>query len=176
MTKLFFVKTSDYHILQPKWNSVKKYHTVVSEVSIFVRNFHLEGWMGPNRLLCLRPLVGLMLLAPFWAKSSIQLLKKMVIIKYSALSTPDFTARLLTTYWNWKSLYIPPHKKVDGQLSFKAKIDICSWYISTDKYCSSKLHRDSSRDGWIEKFIKRKWSSGLFWAVGAAEKKNSQMP
>ena len=31
--------------------------------------------------------------------------------------------------------------------------------------------RDSSRDGWIEKNIKRKWSSGLFWAGGAAEKK-----
>ena len=36
--------------------------------------------------------------------------------------------------------------------------------------------RDSSRDGWIKKFIKRKWSSGLFWVVGAAEKKNSQLP
>ena len=32
------------------------------------------------------------------------------------------------------------------------------------------LCRDSSRDGWIEKFIKRKWRSVLFWAGGAAEK------
>ena len=32
--------------------------------------------------------------------------------------------------------------------------------------------RDLSRDDWIEEFIKRKWSSGLVWAVGAAEKKN----
>ena len=31
--------------------------------------------------------------------------------------------------------------------------------------------RDFSRDDWIKEFIKRKWSSGLFWAVGAAEKK-----
>ena len=32
---------------------------------------------------------------------------------------------------------------------------------------------DSTTDGWIEEFIKRKWTSGLFWAVGAAaEKKN----
>ena len=33
------------------------------------------------------------------------------------------------------------------------------------------LVRDSSRDGWIEKIIKQKWSSGLFWAGGNAEKK-----
>ena len=32
-------------------------------------------------------------------------------------------------------------------------------------------YRDLSRDDWIKEFIKRKWSSGLFWAVGAAEKK-----
>ena len=32
--------------------------------------------------------------------------------------------------------------------------------------------RDPTRDGWIKEFIKRKWNSGLFWAVGAAEKKN----
>ena len=25
---------------------------------------------------------------------------------------------------------------------------------------------------WVKEFIKRKWTSGLFWAVGAAEKKN----
>ena len=31
--------------------------------------------------------------------------------------------------------------------------------------------RDPTRDGWIEEFIKRKRSSGLFWVVGAAEKK-----
>ena len=31
--------------------------------------------------------------------------------------------------------------------------------------------RDPTRDGWIKEFIKRKWSSGLIWAVGAAEKK-----
>ena len=31
--------------------------------------------------------------------------------------------------------------------------------------------RDSSRDGCIKKCIKGKWSSGLFWAGGAAEKK-----
>ena len=31
--------------------------------------------------------------------------------------------------------------------------------------------RDLSRDDWIKEFIKRKWSSGLVWAVGAAEKK-----
>ena len=35
------------------------------------------------------------------------------------------------------------------------------------------LVRDSSRDGWIEKIIKQKWSSGLFWAGGTAEKKNT---
>ena len=34
------------------------------------------------------------------------------------------------------------------------------------------LYRDSTRDGCIKEFIKRKWSSGLFWAVVAAEKKN----
>ena len=28
-----------------------------------------------------------------------------------------------------------------------------------------------TRDGWIKEFIKRKLSSGLFWAVGAEEKK-----
>ena len=31
--------------------------------------------------------------------------------------------------------------------------------------------RDPTRDGCIKEFIKRKWSSGLFWAVGAAERK-----
>ena len=31
--------------------------------------------------------------------------------------------------------------------------------------------RDLSRDDWIKEFIKRKWSSGLVWAVGAAERK-----
>ena len=30
---------------------------------------------------------------------------------------------------------------------------------------------DFRPDGWIEEFIKRKWGSGLFWTVGAAEKK-----
>jgi hypothetical protein len=33
--------------------------------------------------------------------------------------------------------------------------------------------RDLSRDDWIKEFIKRKSSSGLFWAVGAAEKKKT---
>ena len=32
-------------------------------------------------------------------------------------------------------------------------------------------HRDPTRDGCIKEFIKRKLSFGLFWAVGAAEKK-----
>ena len=32
--------------------------------------------------------------------------------------------------------------------------------------------RDLSRHDCIKEFIKRKWSSGLLWAVGAAEKKN----
>jgi hypothetical protein len=31
--------------------------------------------------------------------------------------------------------------------------------------------QDTTRDGWIKEFIKRKLSSGLFWAVWAAEKK-----
>ena len=31
--------------------------------------------------------------------------------------------------------------------------------------------RDLSRDDWVKEFIKRKWSSGLFYAVKAAEKK-----
>ena len=33
------------------------------------------------------------------------------------------------------------------------------------------LCRDPTRDGWIKEFIKRKWSSGLFWAVGLQRKK-----
>ena len=33
-------------------------------------------------------------------------------------------------------------------------------------------NRDPIRDGWIKEFIKPKWSSGLFWTVQAAEKKN----
>ena len=33
------------------------------------------------------------------------------------------------------------------------------------------LPRDLSRDDCIKEFIKRKLNSGLFWAVGAAEKK-----
>ena len=36
--------------------------------------------------------------------------------------------------------------------------------------------RDLSRDDWIKEFIKRKWSSGLFWAVGAAAKKKGSGP
>ena len=40
----------------------------------------------------------------------------------------------------------------------------------------SHTSRDPTRDGWIKEFIKRKWSSGLFWAVGAAENKNFQLP
>ena len=31
--------------------------------------------------------------------------------------------------------------------------------------------RDPTWDGCIKEFIKQKWSSGMFWAVGAAEKK-----
>ena len=34
--------------------------------------------------------------------------------------------------------------------------------------------RDPTRDGCIKEFIKQKRSSGLFLAVGAAEKKNSK--
>ena len=33
------------------------------------------------------------------------------------------------------------------------------------------LCRDPTRDGWIKEFINRKWSSGLFWAVGLQKKK-----
>ena len=33
------------------------------------------------------------------------------------------------------------------------------------------IDRDPTRDSCIKEFIKRKWSSGLFFAVGAAEKK-----
>ena len=40
---------------------------------------------------------------------------------------------------------------------------------------STERSRDPTRDGCIKEFIKRKWSSGLFWAVGAAEKKTSQL-
>ena len=42
------------------------------------------------------------------------------------------------------------------------------WY-----YCLERKWkiRDLSRDDCIKEFIKGKWSSGLFWAVGAAEKK-----
>ena len=40
-------------------------------------------------------------------------------------------------------------------------------------FCTYILHKDSPRDGWIKEFVKRIWSSGLFWAVGAAEKTNS---
>jgi hypothetical protein len=36
--------------------------------------------------------------------------------------------------------------------------------------------KDHTRDGWIKEFIKRKWSSGLFWAVEAAEIKTFQQP
>ena len=40
----------------------------------------------------------------------------------------------------------------------------------------SMKYRDLSRDDWIKELIKRKWSSRLVWAVGAAEKKTSQLP
>ena len=43
-------------------------------------------------------------------------------------------------------------------------------------YAGFVSSRDPTRDGWIKEFIKRKWSSGLFWAGGAAEKKNDQLP
>ena len=33
--------------------------------------------------------------------------------------------------------------------------------------------RDPTQDGCIKKILKQKWSSGLFWAVGAAEKKTT---
>ena len=45
------------------------------------------------------------------------------------------------------------------------------WTAVTTFIGSRDSSRDSSRDGCIKEFIKRKWSSGLFWAVGAAEKK-----
>jgi hypothetical protein len=32
---------------------------------------------------------------------------------------------------------------------------------------------DPTRDGWIKEFIKRKWSSGLFWAVRLQRKKTT---
>ena len=41
---------------------------------------------------------------------------------------------------------------------------------------ASYVPTDFSTDDWIERFIKRKWSSGLLWAGGAAEKKTSQLP
>ena len=52
------------------------------------------------------------------------------------------------------------------------------WIIKNNTNLNSILAntRDLSRDDWIKEFIKRKWSSGLFWAVGAAEKKKSQLP
>ena len=47
--------------------------------------------------------------------------------------------------------------------------------ISRDLVCKSET-RYLSRDDCIKEFIKRIWSSGLFWVVGAAEKRNSQLP
>jgi hypothetical protein len=41
----------------------------------------------------------------------------------------------------------------------------------TEILCKSVETRDLRRDDCIKDFIKRKLSSGLFWAVGAAEKK-----
>ena len=49
------------------------------------------------------------------------------------------------------------------------------WQIGMHKTCSC-THRDPTRDGWIKEFIKQKLSSGMFWAVGAAEKKTFQLP
>ena len=43
--------------------------------------------------------------------------------------------------------------------------------IGDDKLAVMYKIRDPTRDGWIKEFIKQKWSSGLYWAVGGAEKK-----
>ena len=46
-------------------------------------------------------------------------------------------------------------------------------YENQNQEFAHYLDRDSSRDGLIEKIIKQKRSSGLFWTGGAAEKKKT---
>ena len=53
---------------------------------------------------------------------------------------------------------------------FQKHVDQVSIYVSVVN--SWVYIRDPTWDGCIKEFIKRKWSSGLFWAVRAAEKKN----
>ena len=45
------------------------------------------------------------------------------------------------------------------------------WITSYDLLKTIPTIYHHTRDGWINEFIKRKWSSGLFWAVRGAEKK-----
>ena len=65
--------------------------------------------------------------------------------------------------FNWRSLYYMANK------FYTRHKDL---FLPLIRYLICTTSRDSCRDGWIEKILKRKWRSGLFWAGGAAEKKN----
>ena len=81
------------------------------------------------------------------------------ILEYLAVNTTENS----TTLWNYRQRecafwtdYLPT---VIG-------------YITPTYPPTTEVNRDPTRDGWIIKeFIKRKWSSELIWAVGAAENK-----
>ena len=69
----------------------------------------------------------------------------------------------------WMKIYYDFFK---GILRFR-KGCVCSLKKITANYSFLPIIRDSSRDGCIEKIIKWKWCSGLFWAGRAAEKRIS---
>ena len=65
--------------------------------------------------------------------------------------------------------------------------DECSYDVQKFKYIQSlekvshflvfyHYPRYSSTDHWMQESIKRIFSSGMFWAVGAAEKKKAKLP
>ena len=72
---------------------------------------------------------------------------------------------------------IKAKKKAEDSAEEKAKREVLANssdeepQVKQEDFALFDETRNSSRDGWIKESIKRKWSFGLFWAVGAAEKK-----
>ena len=60
----------------------------------------------------------------------------------------------------------------DFDFVFQLSFLILTWQCFRDEPMGKIYFNQRSYQRWLDKrFIKQKWSSGLFWAVGAAEKK-----
>ena len=98
---------------------------------------------------------------------------------YWLLIIPDLTFKSsvqLNNYWRCHKVFT---SGLFLDFPFKWKFECSPELCRNRKRKETEIHnwrlifhsRNLRRDNWIEEFIKRKQSSGLFWAVRAAEKK-----